>query len=324
MTLPQNVEINGKLIDTLSAFRRSSPRHQVHLGLEAITQIGHSRHRAKEDARALGAKTPSQIAKHTGIYSLKTRRDYQKSCEAFLKYCRDATNFEASENLRPTRNALEITPEHVRQYLATCAGRVKRSTFGSIGAALGKFATALNKFDEYNRDWTPIIQTFKSSFKKDILPARAYIRPLDILDNLAGTSLLMAELQLFTGLRISEMTKFTSENLGNGYLHLFNTKGGRYRSTINLRAETFAILKSLIEINGTFEPDLRDYQNKLREAVDNSGQPWTGSHGLRHNYAQTRMNVVQNDGLTYAEARRKISQELGHNRPEVLETYLRR
>ena len=67
------------------------------------------------------------------------------------------------------------------------------------------------------------------------------------------------------------------------------------------------------------------------------GQPWSksfgaaskaalgwskGAHGLRHCYAQERFSTVQ-CYLPREEAKRVVSQELGHFRPEITETYLR-
>ena len=67
------------------------------------------------------------------------------------------------------------------------------------------------------------------------------------------------------------------------------------------------------------------------------GQPWSksfgaaskaalgwskGGHGLRHCYAQERFSIVQ-CYLPREEAKRVVSQELGHFRPEIIETYLR-
>ena len=67
------------------------------------------------------------------------------------------------------------------------------------------------------------------------------------------------------------------------------------------------------------------------------GQPWSksfgaaskaalgwskGGHGLRHCYAQERFSTVQ-CYLPREEAKRVVSQELGHFRPEIIETYLR-
>lgn len=49
----------------------------------------------------------------------------------------------------------------------------------------------------------------------------------------------------------------------------------------------------------------------------------TGAHGLRHSYAQERMTELQNRGLSRDAALETVSQEMGHFRPEITETYLR-
>ena len=48
-----------------------------------------------------------------------------------------------------------------------------------------------------------------------------------------------------------------------------------------------------------------------------------GAHGLRHSYAQERMLELQDLGKHYEVAREVVSQELGHFRADVIETYLR-
>ena len=49
----------------------------------------------------------------------------------------------------------------------------------------------------------------------------------------------------------------------------------------------------------------------------------SGAHGLRHSYAQERMNELQTSGLTEGSALEAVSQELGHFRPEITKVYLR-
>ncbi len=48
-----------------------------------------------------------------------------------------------------------------------------------------------------------------------------------------------------------------------------------------------------------------------------------GAHGLRHTYAQNRMDELQQQGLIYDRALGIISQELGHFRSDITEVYLR-
>ena len=59
-----------------------------------------------------------------------------------------------------------------------------------------------------------------------------------------------------------------------------------------------------------------------REAQRHLG--WSeGVHGLRHGYAQRRMDELGDRGRSYPEALAIVSQELGHFRPEITEVYLR-
>ena len=51
---------------------------------------------------------------------------------------------------------------------------------------------------------------------------------------------------------------------------------------------------------------------------------WTeGAHGVRHSYAQERMTELLQSGHLRNDALEIVSQEMGHFRPEITETYLR-
>ncbi len=49
----------------------------------------------------------------------------------------------------------------------------------------------------------------------------------------------------------------------------------------------------------------------------------TGAHGLRHSYAQQRMDELQAQGRAYESSLEVVSQEMGHFRPDITEVYLR-
>ena len=49
----------------------------------------------------------------------------------------------------------------------------------------------------------------------------------------------------------------------------------------------------------------------------------TGAHGLRHSYAQDRLDEAKGDGHGHASALETVSQELGHFRPDITKVYLR-
>lgn len=48
-----------------------------------------------------------------------------------------------------------------------------------------------------------------------------------------------------------------------------------------------------------------------------------GAHGLRHSYAQDRMEELQQRGMSYEEAKGIVAQEVGHFDPDTTEAYLR-
>lgn len=48
-----------------------------------------------------------------------------------------------------------------------------------------------------------------------------------------------------------------------------------------------------------------------------------GAHGLRHTYAQERMNELQGNGYSYDKAKGIVAQELGHFAKDTTEAYLR-
>ncbi len=49
----------------------------------------------------------------------------------------------------------------------------------------------------------------------------------------------------------------------------------------------------------------------------------TGAHGLRHSYAQERMDELQARGMSYENAKGTVAQEVGHFDKETTEAYLR-
>ena len=65
------------------------------------------------------------------------------------------------------------------------------------------------------------------------------------------------------------------------------------------------------------------WSNSVSAASERTMGRSTGAHGLRHSYAQERMTELQNRGLSRDAALETVSQEMGHFRPEITETYLR-
>ena len=67
----------------------------------------------------------------------------------------------------------------------------------------------------------------------------------------------------------------------------------------------------------------KQWADSFSKAADRALGWSTGAHGLRHEFAQERMNTLQGNGYEYREALEIVSQEMGHFRPEITEVYLR-
>lgn len=67
----------------------------------------------------------------------------------------------------------------------------------------------------------------------------------------------------------------------------------------------------------------KQFSDSFSKASDRALDWSTGAHGLRHSYAQERMDELQSMGYDRDTALETVSQEMGHFRPDITEVYLR-
>jgi integrase len=67
----------------------------------------------------------------------------------------------------------------------------------------------------------------------------------------------------------------------------------------------------------------KQFTDSFSKASDRALDWSTGAHGLRHSYAQERMDELQSMGYDRDTALETVSQEMGHFRPDITEVYLR-
>ena len=92
---------------------------------------------------------------------------------------------------------------------------------------------------------------------------------------------------------------------------------------MTLPPELYEQVAGIIRQDGTFRFRYRTYLRQLKAAALATGLPYTGSHGLRWNFAQQAVVDVQKNGQSYDEALKVVSERLGHTRKEITEHYLR-
>ena len=310
---------------------RGSPTGQMNYIFRSsgIFQPGSSRHQAKADARAAGAMSPSAIAAKTGIQSYATYKAYFKTGVELLKFCRD---------VHGVKSADKLTADHVRTFLESkIRSGIKLSSFRRYAAGVSKIEAALSKVNGADCGWSDTISLMReaaSVYLDGTQQARAYDRPGALLEHLEGDFRLVAELQLFSGLRISEATHIDKDQLRGfsldqktgqavGQVHLTRTKGGKPRLAM-VPVEVYQQLSERIAAGGNFQIDRQQYRQELMAAVTASGQEYRsrGTHGLRWNFAKNRLAELINH-YPYEVALTAVSHQMGHSRGSITTHYLR-
>lgn len=151
---------------------------------------------------------------------------------------------------------------------------------------------------------------------------RAYSNPIELVGAMERNTDygLSAALQYEHGLRADDATssdkwRVTDDNR----LEISGSKGGIDYTTAPMSDEMRERVENAIENN--YSVSYSHYVDTMRS---NSTDEWNGTHGLRYNYAQERVEELKDQGLSYREALEQTSLELGHSRASITEHYLAR
>ena len=299
-----------------------------------IFNPGVSKHIEKGTAREKGAKTWSDLGRELNIYSYNTAETYKQVWHDFGQWAKAEAGLKDIE---------KTTGEHVKAYLESrIVDGIKYTTYEKECAALAKFENALNawsdkhsKDNEYNfRDSIREIKAEAREVLDRSVESRAYESPNSLISSISNDSYrTIASVQYEGGARINEVWKIETNNLKGmkldpyskefkGYIEV-SGKGGKERE-IALSIDTYKQIENILQEKGNMEFDKDEYRNSLKEAAELSGQDYTGSHGLRWNFAVERMEELQGTGMTYEERLQEVSWEMGHERADITEHYLAR
>lgn len=310
--------------------------NQIFLKSQIFTP-GVSKHGAKAEARGAGAITSADLGKSLHIYSYSTARTYKDVWHQFGHYARKELG---------VRDLETLAGEHVRAYLQSrIADGIKHATFKKEAAALAKFENAINKYSQNTgsgkqydfRTAMADVRAEAAQTLERFQGTRAYADPNALIGKISNdTYNLAASIQHESGARVYEASKIDADQLSGrgtdphtgkevGFVRLdpADTKGGKGRM-ISVSSETYSRLEGHISEHGVFrvrDPD--SYRNAIERAAAASNQEYTGSHGLRWNFAQERVEELQRAGLTYDQAISQTSWDMGHERADITEHYLR-
>lgn len=241
----------------------------------------------------------------------------------------------------------DLTPDTARQYLEIRASEVGQSQLNmerqAIQAMMHHVTKELSTTDKL---------TVVKSEKETILQSRAYTaeQVQAIANSQTERNALATEIAHSAGLRAHELhtlqrieerspsnrpaleTKFSGRD---GAHYTVQGKGGLVREIVIPSHLAARLEERRLNTPQTVTDRGIRYQTNYDIA---GGQRWSnsysaaskrtlgwseGAHGVRHSYAQERMQELQNKGISYDNSLETVSQEMGHFRPEITEVYLR-
>lgn len=276
---------------------------------------------AMEANREGGAKTSHDVHDKTPV-GWETYHSYKSACLPLGIFARQ----------EGIKDLYQMTPKVVGDYLRMCVDfELKFSTYEKNCSGIEKLCECINAHNVSNggasQDFHGAISEVRD-FARENLPAsdfstRAYDNPAAIIEHLPqGNMQIAAELQYTCGLRVSDACVVKPEQWDGTHLTVENSKNGQ-TITVTPSPELAAKITAALDKDGLISVNRNQYDYRLERACDATGQEFHGTHGLRHNFAQERMQEYTSQGMSFNEALQHVSEDMGHHRPDITKHYLR-
>lgn len=304
------------------------------ISVSNIFQRGGDKMRSQAKARLAGASGSHSVAQRTAIYSDSTYKTYRAVWQQYAEHLKSELSIKHIE---------QGNAGHVRHYLEQrIEDGISRNTWNKEASAMNKLAVALSWASEklhWHRDYnfSSDINGVRHDAKMELHKndeSRAYNAPDKLIPSLkTGTHSIAARLQYEGGARIREISNLKPEQFKGyakdsltgesvGIIHINNGKGG-YERDMYVSPATYDKALAQTERLGRFSFDHNQYRQALKTAATATSERYSGSHGLRWNYAQQSMKTFQKTGLRYEQALLETSQRMGHHRMAITERYLK-
>ncbi len=299
-----------------------SLKGQVTYSLNALKAFGESRHDARASGRAAGR-----------IFAVRTLENYCQLDVVFAAWCRDEHGL---------RRLGDLTPEMTAAFIADLRQRGRSpATVNTYVCAIKKLDTGLRQVGWRCRDAEPLVGEFHGR-RADVVAdpyspedAERLIKVLTAIDPQYGG---VARLQRVSGLRVSEAVHLQANGIAADGSQITlagpgtHAKGGRPRQ-VPILAEHHPVVAGFLE-QGVAHGDGHVFQQRQslitavkqeasRQAVKLGIEVGDGTHSFRKLYAnELYQHLLTVEGRPDDEARRAVTQALGHNRLDVLKAYI--
>lgn len=220
------------------------------------------------------------------VYSKRTWAAYKSVILSFLDYLKNNN----------VKRVDKITKEHIDGFMQQYLDNAKR-TVAKIQSALNKFlyflAKEYGRYDLYKYSKSNI---YKRKAKKEGKKTSSYKNPELIIDYLKQKNEVfghIARLQYYAGLRVQEVVRCEVEGTK---LIIKRSKGGLTRAIdFSDRTEKLEKIKESIKVVSSHYDksswnviEKKKYAKELKKVCNVLEEEYSGSHGLRFNYAEER------------------------------------
>ena len=271
-----------------------SIKYQVVEILKTVNGIGESKKASRESSGIKSVESGHKVSDK--IHSYKSMDNMRNDLINLGNY--------AKENFG-VKDISQIHAEHVREWLNS-----KEISY----ATASNYISELNKVADnfcFSREEMKVLREELKELPKADLETRAY-KGLEKIELRPHTQPAF-ELQRDYGLRVNASTHINLDKQLIGNTLSYQEKGGKW-SEKELSPSLVSKLKENAP-GGKYEVNNRTYSRELKKEIEKTGQVYNGTHGIRHSYAQKCLE----NGMGKSE----VSQEMGHSRAEITDTYLR-
>ena len=274
--------------------RLGSVKYQVSQILQKVNGIGTSKKETREQS---GVKSPESGHKVSDkVHSFKSLENLRNDLTNLSNYAK--TEFKI-QDIR------EINIDIVSSW-------IESKNIGYNTAS--NYMSELNKVSDHFNFTKEEIKDLRADLKKELPKAELETRAYKNLEKieLKEKHQPAFELQRDYGLRVNASTHINLDKQLNGNTLTFREKGGKLSQKELSPNLAQKIRENALE--GKYEINKRTYARDFQKQIEKSGQKYNGTHGIRHTYAQKMLE-------THSKA--EVSQEMGHSREEITDTYLR-
>jgi hypothetical protein len=301
---------------------RLSPRASGNAVIKAVMSNSKGIGTSKADSRAnSGLKGQNGHEVSSKTHSIATTQNQRSVITQYVNYVKEEYGNRVMENINN-----ETMKEFIDHKLNEDG--ISGATANTYISELGRISDNLNELG-VNSVSREEITSYREDLKEQGVNLqgdhldRSYNEADKIVENMYNDSPygLSAELQYEAGLRADDALNSEKWTINeDNSLHIENSKGGVEYDTKILNEELIEKVREAIEQE--YKGNYEDYRESLKEAVEQQGEEWNGTHGLRYDFAQERVEELREQGLTDSEALAQTSQEMGHSREEITLHYL--